>query len=105
MLAYSVTHRTREIGIRIALGAGQHNVQRLVVRNGLRLTAIGLIIGLALAVGLGFAMRSMLFGVSPVDPITFAGLALVMIAVSAMACWLPARRAAAIDPLEALRSE
>lgn len=105
VIAYSVSQRTRDIGIRIALGSSLPGVTRMFVREGLTLTGIGAVCGMAAALGLTRLMESLLFGVSASDPITyaavFAGLALAAMAAS----WLPARRAAAVDPIVALRSE
>ncbi len=105
VLAYLVTQRTREIGVRIALGAQQRDVLSLVVRNGLRLAAIGVAIGFVGALLLTRLMQGVLFGVSSNDPATFAAVAIVLFGVAAFASWLPAMRAARVDPLEALRSE
>ena len=105
VLACSVVQRTREIGIRMALGAEHRQVQRLVIREGLRLTGIGLVVGLVLAVGMGMLLRVVLFGISPVDPLTYGAIGVVLLVVAASACWLPARRAATTDPVVALRME
>jgi len=103
--AYMVTTRTREIGIRIALGAQQGSVVRMVLRQGLLLTGIGAAAGLALAAGVSRLLGSLLFGVSAADPITFAGSALLFVAIGLAACYAPARRATEIDAMEALRYE
>jgi ABC-type antimicrobial peptide transport system permease subunit len=105
VMAYSVIQRAQEIGIRVALGAQTGDVLRMVLRHGLKLTALGLSIGLAAAYALTRYMRSQLFGVKAADPLTFAGVALLLVAVALMACWIPARRATKVDPLVALRSE
>ena len=105
VMAYSVIQRTQEIGIRIALGAQTGNVLKMVLRQGLKLTAIGLALGLAAAYALTRYMQSMLFGVKATDPATFAAIALLLIAVAIVACWIPARRATKVDPMVALRSE
>jgi putative ABC transport system permease protein len=105
VVAYSVTQRTREIGIRIALGARTGDVLRLIVIQGMRLVLAGALIGLAGALVLTRLLRSLLFGVSSADPLTFAIIAVLLAAVALLACWLPARRAAKIDPVEALRFE
>jgi predicted permease len=105
VLSNAVRQRTAEIGLRMALGAGPGSVFSLVVGQGLRLSTAGIAIGLAAAFGLTRVMSSMLVGVEPHDPITFAGIAALFFAISAFACWLPARRAAALDPTVALREE
>ena len=104
-LAYSVTRQTREIGIRMALGARRLEVLALVLREGLVLTAIGIAIGLAGAVGLTGYLHGMLFGLTPLDPATYAAVAVAFTAVAAIASYLPARRATKIEPLIALRYE
>lgn len=105
VLAYSVSLRTREIGVRVAVGADPRSVVRLVVGQGLALTLIGVAVGLAGAFALTRLMASLVFGVTATDPFTFAAVALLLIAVAAAASYLPARRAARIDPMEALRAE
>jgi hypothetical protein len=104
LVAYSVAHRTREIGIRMTLGAQPGDALGAVQWQALRLTLPGLALGLPLAVAAGFALRSLLHGVSPVDPLTLAGVALVAIGVVLIASCFPARRAARVNPVEALRS-
>jgi predicted permease len=101
--AYVVTSRTREIGIRIALGAQQRTVRRMVLRHGMTLTLAGAAIGLALAAAAGRLLSSMLFGVDAADPIAFGGAAILFCSVGALACYGPARRASGVDPIEALR--
>lgn len=103
--SYSVSHRTREIGIRVALGADQGRVLRLVLRQGLILTAIGVAIGLGLAALGSSLVESLLFGVRGLDPVTFAGACLVFALVTLTASFIPARRAARINPISALRAE
>ncbi|MDP3773876.1 MAG: ABC transporter permease [Gemmatimonadales bacterium] len=103
-MAYTVSRRVREIGVRIALGAARKQVIGMVVGRGMRLTALGLLIGLVFAGLVGQALRSQLLGVSPRDPLTFAGVGLLLAAVALAACVLPARRAARVDPMVALRS-
>ena len=103
--AYGVTQRTQEIGVRLALGAGRRNVVGVAVAQALRATAIGGVIGMALAYALGRAVSSLLFGVKPADPAAVLGAVAVLLAVAAVAAYFPARRAAAIDPMEALRYE
>jgi predicted lysophospholipase L1 biosynthesis ABC-type transport system permease subunit len=105
MLAYLVAERRREIGIRMALGAQPGNVLRLVIGQGLRLALIGVIVGLLGAWGLTRFMQTLLFGVNPTDPGTFAAIGVLLLFVALMACWLPARRATKVDPLVALRYE
>jgi putative ABC transport system permease protein len=105
VISYSVSQRTREIGIRIALGAQAKAVTRMFVAHGLTLAGVGVAIGLTAAVGITRLMSSLLFEVSAVDPLTYAMVALTLIAATALASYLPAARAAAVDPLEALRSE
>jgi putative ABC transport system permease protein len=103
VISYSVEQRTREIGIRVALGAEQRDVLRLVVGQGFVLAAVGLIIGLLGAFGLTRFLSSLLYGVRPTDPITFAGTAVIFCGAALLASYLPARRAAKVDPVVALR--
>jgi predicted permease len=105
IVAYGVTQRTREIGVRIALGAEPSAVARLVIGSGLRLTVAGVVIGAAAAFGATRALSGMLFGVSTADPTTFVGITLVVAAVALLASYIPARRALAMDPVEALRAD
>jgi predicted permease len=105
VIAYSVSQRTREIGIRTALGAQQQQLTAMFVSHGLLLTGVGVACGLGAAFGLMRLMSSFLFKVSAVDPITYAGAALGLIATATLASYLPSRRAAAVDPVEALRAE
>jgi len=103
--AYAVARRTREIGLRMALGASKHDVLWLVLREGLKLTLAGVGVGLLLAVSTGLALRSLLYEVKALDPVTFGVVPLCLAAAALLACWLPARRAASIDPNQALRHE
>jgi predicted permease len=105
VVSASVTSRTREIGVRVALGATSDNVIQLVSREGLRLTAIGLGIGLVLAIGLSYGLSRIVFGVRAVDPLAFPIVIAVLVVTAALACWLPARRATHVDPMIALRAE
>jgi len=104
VISYAVSQRNREIGIRLALGAQQHELRRMFVISGLALAGIGVAIGLA-AVGLTRLVKSLLFGISPLDPLTYAVVPLVLVAAAVLASYLPARRAASVDPVEALRAE
>jgi ABC-type antimicrobial peptide transport system permease subunit len=100
-----VAQRTREIGLRLALGAQRVNVLSLVVGKGLKLAMIGSAIGLVCALAVTRLVSRLLYGVSPMDPVTFVGVALLLVIVAMLASWLPARRAAKVDPMEALRNE
>ena len=97
--------RRAEIGVRMALGAGPSRVVREILGEGLRLIALGVGIGLAAAFGLTRLMSSLLFGVPPTDPATFAGVSLLLASAALFACWIPARRASRVDPVVALRTE
>jgi putative ABC transport system permease protein len=103
--AYSVARRTREIGIRMALGADSRNVRGMILREGLVLTLTGAAVGLPLAVGLGRLCASMLYGVSALDPLTFTLAPTVLVVTAMLACYLPARKATLVSPLTALRSQ
>jgi ABC-type antimicrobial peptide transport system permease subunit len=105
VMAYSVTQRTGEIGIRMALGARTGNVLGLILARGGLLISIGAVLGLGGALLLSRLISSLLFGVSPTDPLTFAAVVVVLGAVAAPACLIPARRAAKVDPIVALRAE
>lgn len=105
VLAYVVSQRTREIGVRIALGAESRMIQRQMVGEGLRVIGVGVGIGILLAALGSQVLRNAIFGLGTLDPITFLGVTLLLLTVSALACWLPARRAAKVDPMEALRNE
>ena len=105
MISYMVSQQTREIGIRVALGAGRSGVIGLILRRGLILAVVGMVLGFATAYGLTRVMAGLLFGVSPLDPTTYAMVALCITGTALLASYLPARRAASIDPVEALRVE
>jgi len=105
VISYSVAQRTREIGIRMALGAKQGELTRLFLRSGLRLTSIGVACGLAAAAALAQLMAKLLYGVKPIDPLTYLAVALCLLGAALAASYLPALRISAIDPVEALRSE
>jgi ABC-type antimicrobial peptide transport system permease subunit len=105
VMAYSVTRRTAEIGIRLALGAPRGRVQWLVLRESMAMVAAGLVIGVPAALALTGLVRTLLYGVAPNDPVSFAAAVAGMVAVAGAAAWLPARRAARVDPLVALRYE
>ena len=105
VISYAVSQRTRELGIRIALGAQRDRVVRLVIGQGVTLTLVGILIGVAGAYLLTRLISSLLFGVAPADPLTFTAVAIVFIAVACIASYLPARRAAAVDPIIAMRAE
>jgi ABC-type antimicrobial peptide transport system permease subunit len=105
MTAYAVAQRTREIGVRVALGAGARDVVALTARRGLALMGVGLAAGLALTLAAGGVFRTILFGVTPSDPAVLLGAPLLLGAVGLLATWLPARRAARVDPMVALRAE
>jgi ABC-type antimicrobial peptide transport system permease subunit len=105
VLAYLVTQRTREIGIRVALGARPGDVLAMLVREGMAPVAAGASAGAAASLLAARAIRSLLFGVTPLDPISLAGAPLLLAAVALLACYLPARRALDVDPIVALRDE
>jgi putative ABC transport system permease protein len=105
VIAYIVAQRTREIGIRIALGAQIGDVRRMFLRHGLRLTATGIALGIGAALGLTRVMSALLFGVGPMDPMTYAAVAGALTGVALLATYLPARRASRVDPMIALRAD
>jgi len=105
VIAYSVAQRTNEIGVRMALGAQGADVVRLALRQGLRLVIIGVVIGLLISAVATRVLAAVLFGISPIDPLTFGAVALLLSLVALLACWIPARRATKVDPLVALRCE
>jgi putative ABC transport system permease protein len=105
IMSYTVAQGTREIGIRVALGAQSRDLFQMVLGRGLRLTLIGIILGVAGAFGLTRLMSNLLFGVSATDPLTFMGVAVLLVIVALLASYIPARRATKVDPLVALRYE
>ena len=105
VLSYVVAHRTREIGVRMALGATASAVRRMVVSQGARVVLVGVVIGVAVALAATRLLGSLLYGVKPVDPIVFAAMSIMMIAIGALASYMPARRASSVNPIESLRSD
>jgi len=105
VISYSVSQRTRELGIRLALGATGRAVLRLVLQQGLLLASAGIVLGLVASVALTRVLRSLLFGVGALDPLTLASVCGLLAGAAVLACWLPARRAARVDPLVAMKAE
>jgi putative ABC transport system permease protein len=105
VVACSVSRRTREIGVRAALGASASDLRRMILGQGLRTILPGVAVGVVGALALARTLRSMLFGVSPADPLTLAGVTLLLVGSALLACYLPARRATRVDPVVALRQE
>jgi putative ABC transport system permease protein len=105
IIAYAVTERTHEIGVRLALGAQRRDVVSMIVGQGMAMTAAGTAVGIVAALMTARLMTGLLFGVSAIDPLTFVVIPLLVAAVALVACWLPARRATTVDPLVALRTE
>jgi ABC-type antimicrobial peptide transport system permease subunit len=104
-MSYSVSQRTREIGIRMALGAASGRVLGLVVGQGLRLAGLGLALGIACTLALSNVLRTLVYGITATDPLTYGVVAVALGLVALGACWLPARRATRVDPVVALRAE
>jgi putative ABC transport system permease protein len=105
VLSYSVSQRTQEIGVRVALGAERRDVLRLIVGQGLKLAAVGIVLGVIGAALVTPAVRSVLYNVTPTDPLSFTGVAVFLVLVSFTASYIPARRATAVDPLVAIRND
>jgi ABC-type antimicrobial peptide transport system permease subunit len=105
VMAYAVSQRTHEIGIRMTMGARARDVMRLVTGQGMKLTIAGLTLGIAGAFALTRVMEPLLYGVTPTDPLTFILISMSLVSVALLACWIPARRATRVDPMIALRCE
>jgi ABC-type antimicrobial peptide transport system permease subunit len=105
VIAYVVSQRAREIGIRLALGAEPRQIKKSFLLHGLKLSGVGVVVGLVVAVALGRAMSALLFGIEPMDPAAYIGAIVVILAAAALASYVPARSAARIDPIETLRAE
>ncbi len=105
VISYSVTQRRPEIGMRMALGAQWRDIVRLIVGHGARLALVGIAIGIAASIALTRLMKTLLFGVSATDPLTFVGVSILLVLVAVAACYIPARRAMRVDPMVALRHD
>ena len=105
VVSYSVSQRTNEIGVRMALGADRFDVVRLILKQGMRLTGIGIVLGLVLSFAATRVLAGLLYGIKPGDPFTFAAISLFLCAVAFISCYVPARRAACVDPMKSLRAE
>jgi putative ABC transport system permease protein len=105
VISYSVTQRTHEIGVRIALGAARWDVLRMVLGHGVKIAGIGVAIGLAASFGLMRLMVKLLYSVNAADPLTFTGVGVALLLVAMLACYIPARRTLRVDPMKALRYE
>jgi ABC-type antimicrobial peptide transport system permease subunit len=105
VMAYNGVRRMREIGVRLALGARRRQIIAMMLRQGMRLLGVGLVIGFLASLAASRVLRSVLFEINPTDPLTYAGVALLLAAVALLACWIPARRASRVDPMITLRSE
>jgi putative ABC transport system permease protein len=105
VMAYSVSRRTREIGVRVALGAAPSGILRMILGQGLRTIFVGVAIGIAASLALTRTVQSLLFGVTASDPVTFGGVTLLLVGAALLACYIPARRATKVDPMVALRHE
>ena len=105
IVSFSTAQRTREIGIRMALGGSARDVMNLILHQGVRMVVIGLAVGVLAALGITRVMTGLLIGVSPNDPLTYVAVALLLSSIALLACWIPARRATRVDPGIALRYE
>jgi putative ABC transport system permease protein len=105
VISYSVNQRRREFGVRLALGAAPSSIRRMILGEGLRVVGIGAVIGLIMAAGLAYAARSLLFGISAADPVTFASVTGLVLLVGLVAMWAPAVRAMRVDPVRTLKAE